>query len=93
MRKGLLSTGAAGALAAVNVFDPTRFTLSPLKVAVPPASVVCELVPLRVPDPFKLTDTDAPGTLLPKLSATWTVTAGVIAAPAVVSDGCWVKVS
>ena len=46
------------------------------------------MVPLRVPPPFKLRLTVAPGTLLPKLSATCTFTAGLMAAPAVVSLGC-----
>src|SRR2546425_10289 len=92
MVNGLLATGVAGPLEAVNVFEPARLTLRLLKVATPAESVVLVLVPLRVPVPLlKVITTDTPGTLLVKLSATWTVTAGEIVTPAVASVGCCTK--
>src|SRR5436309_2469956 len=91
MVNALLATGVAGPLEAVKVFEPARLTLRLLKVATPLASVVCGFDPLSVPPPFNPSVTGTPGTLLVKLSATWTVTAGEIATPAVASLGCCVK--
>src|SRR5438445_677261 len=87
MVNGLLATGVAGPLEAVNVFEPARLMLRLLNVATPLASVDCGFDPLSVPPPFKPSVTGTPGTLLVKLSATWTVTAGEIVTPAVASVG------
>ena len=49
-------------------------------------------MPLNVPVPLLIAAvTDAPGTLLPKLSVTRTVTGGAITVPAVASPGCCTK--
>ena len=81
-------------LEAVRFLDPLELMLKLLKLAKPAESVVLVLVPLRVPVPLlKVITTDTPGTLLVKLSATWTVTADEIVTPAVASVGCCVKIN
>src|SRR5215467_13440312 len=80
--KKLLTTGVSAPVEALNVFDPDRSTLRFAKVARPLASVVCAVAPPRVPEPFSVILTTAPGTLLLNPSVARTVTAGDIEAPA-----------
>src|SRR2546425_584491 len=90
--KPLLTAELRPELEAVSCFEPLKSMLNSAKVAKPIAMVVLVLVPLRVPVPLlNVITTDTPGTLLVKLSATWTVTAGEIVTPAVASVGGCVK--
>src|SRR3989442_19477 len=75
--------------AAVSVYpEPALLTLSPLKVATPPAAVTAALAPL-----LPSTPPATPGATFPWASCAVTCTAGVIAAPAVALVGCAVKTS
>src|SRR5437016_1333106 len=89
-----LSTGVRAPLEAVRFLEPLKLMLKSLKVARPAESLVRVAVPLSEPEPvLKLLVTDTPGTLLLKLSVTWTLIDGAMATPAVASVGCWVKVN
>ncbi len=75
---------------AVSAFDPTLSILRFENVARPVASVSCVTVPDKMPVPEEsviLTVSPDIGTLLPEASFNWTVTAGVMAAPAVALVG------
>src|SRR5438094_8323821 len=86
------STGVRAPLEAVSFLEPVKLMLRSLKVARPAESLVRVAVPLSEPTPaLKVMATDTPDTLLPKLSVTWTLTDGGMAAPAVAAVGCWVK--
>src|SRR5438046_3439969 len=68
--------------------------LRSVKAAMPPALVVCGVVPLSVPVPVNIAIAiGALGTLLLNASCARTVTAGLIAAPIAVSVGCCTNVS
>ena len=85
-----LVAGVSTPLVAMSVFAPLRSMVRLSKLAMPAASVVCEVVPLKMPVPLLMAiATDTPGTLLLKLSVTWTVTVGEITTPAVaLLGGC-----
>src|SRR3990167_5181338 len=90
----LLTADVNPVLSAVRFFEPVRSMLISLNVARPLASVVCCVVPLSTPVPEDndiVIETPEVDTLLPLTSCNCTVTTGLIAAPAVASDGCWTK--
>src|SRR6266700_2036194 len=88
MEKGGLWPVAKGPLVAVRFLTPARMMLRSLNVARPVASVARVVVPLRLPLPLlRLILAATPETLLPKLSCVRTVTAGLMAAPAMVLLG------
>src|SRR6266568_503320 len=77
---------------AVRFLTPARLMLRSLNVASPLASVTRVVVPLRLPLPLlRLMLAATPETLLPKLSCARTVTAGLMAAPAMALRGGWTK--
>src|SRR5690242_17659498 len=79
---------------AVRFFEPTSWMLRLLKVATPLVLVGWLVVPLSVPVPVVsviVMETPAVAELLPKVSWSCTVMAGVIADPAAVSVGCCTK--
>ena len=84
-----LMAGVSAPVLALRVFAPLRLMLRSSKLATPAASVVRAGVPLSVPVPlFMAVVTDTPGTSLPKVSVTCTVTVGAITTPAVALLGC-----
>src|SRR5437867_3962592 len=88
MEKGGLWPVAKGPLLPVRFLTPARLMLRPLNVATPLTSVARVVVPLRLPLPLlRLMLAATPATLLPKLSCARTVTAGLMAAPAMVLLG------
>src|SRR6266568_1417992 len=73
---------------AVRFLAPARLMVRSLNVAIPLASVARVVVPLRLPLPLlRLMLAATPETSLPKLSRASTVTAGLMATPAMASPG------
>jgi hypothetical protein len=92
----LLTAGISPELDAVIALVPVRLILRSLNVARPDPFVNCEVVPESAPEPedsVMITDTPEVVTLLPKLSRSCTVTAGVIGEFAGVAVGCWIRTS
>jgi hypothetical protein len=94
--KAILCAEVRDVAVAETWYCPAVVKLRLEKVARPAAFVVA-VVPdadggrpeMRLGD--SVTDIPACGTLFPRLSLTWTVTAGVIATPATALEGCWTK--
>ncbi len=92
MVNGVLAAGVRPDDDAVSAFDPVRLMLRSGNLARPVVSVSCASVPLSVPVPVEreiLTVSPAVLTLFPEASFNWTVTAGVIVAPATALVGSW----
>src|SRR5207245_360731 len=88
-----LVNGGRMPLEAVSCLLPTRFTLSAVNVARPPASLATAPPPVSVPVPTRLKETSCPAIPFPNASFTLTCTAGAIAAPATTSLGPTANVS
>src|SRR5216684_148171 len=88
IEKGGLWPVLTAPMLAVRLLAPAWLMLRSLNVATPVASVTRVVVPLRLPLPLlRLVLAATPETLLPKLSCARTVTAGLMAAPAMASLG------
>src|SRR3989442_624708 len=92
IEKGGLWPVPTAPVLAVSFLAPARLMVRSLNVATPLASVTRVVVPLRLPLPLlRLMLAATPETILPKLSCARTVTAGLMAAPAMALLGGWTK--
>src|SRR5207249_2141150 len=89
----VLVTLGSAPLEAVSCLLPARLMLRPAKLAVPLPWLAAAPPPARVPAPTSASDTEVPGTPLPKASATLICTAGATATPATTLLGWTVNAS